>query len=237
MATDKTTQTKDPAITSGPARTKGWMPNTLSWLTKGWRGVSLGSPLVGALEMGALGWWLGKKYGHTIPRLLSPRSFRGVAPDEYDHAARREMGNTAAWTLGILAPLAVLAANYQPNAPGKGLLTYSPMSKDGSAFGSLTLDDGRALIMGNSELTDTQKMLSMNLLNTFNAPPSATITGADLVGQAIATGQSAATGMAIGYLTANILGLPNPKSTAILGAVANTLGPRAALIGSTIFGQ
>ena len=227
-------------VAPGPERTEGWMPKSLSWLTKGFRAISLGSPLVGAAEIGALGWWLGNKYGHKIQRLVSPKSFTGnpeLDPDFDTEEERKDRNNVWGWGLGILGPLAFLAANYHPGAWDKGMLTYHPMTKNASAFNSLSLDDSRAMIMSNPGLTDTQKMMSMGLLNTFNAQPAMPITGSTLVGQAIDTGISAATGAAVGYLTANALGLPNPRSTAILGAVTNTLGVRPALALSAIFGN
>lgn len=223
----------------GKEGTEGWAPGSLKWLTKGVRIASLGSPLIGAAELGALGWWLGNKYGHKIQRLVSPKSFSGD-PDldpEYDTPEERKDRNKAwGWGLGGLGALAFLAANYRPNEPGNGLLVYNPMTKEAS-LPALTLDDSRAMIMSNPGLDPAQRAMSMGLLNTFNAPPTTPITGTDLVGQAIDTGMSAAFGAAVGYLTANALGLPNPRSTAILGAVTNTMGVRPALALSAIFGR
>jgi hypothetical protein len=220
---------------------KGWLQGkNLGWLTKGLRIASLGSPLVGAAEVGALGWWLGNKYGHKIQRLVSPKSFKGdpdVDPDYDTPEERKERNSVWGWGLGGLGALAFLAANYRTNAWDKGMLTYSPMSKESSGWDSLTLEDSKALIMSNPDLNYDQRMMSLSLLNTFNSSPTTPINGPTLVGQAIDTGLSAATGAAVGYLTANALGLPNPRSTAILGAVTNTLGVRPALTLSAIFGN
>ena len=156
------------------------------------------------------------------------------------------------WGLGGTGALLAAAMNYDASKPWYGFKSYTPMTTTpstttptppsnnqmtttarpatggmqhtASAWNDMTLGQGMTLLEQNHDLTPEMRMQSMMLLNSFNAPPSATVTGNDLVGQAIATGQSAATGLAVGYITARALGLPNPKSTAILGAVTNTLG-------------
>lgn len=213
-------------------------------LNKAFRALTLGSPIVGTLVTGAglglagyhAGPWLTKK----LVRLTSPQFADRIEDlDKYttaeDRAEQRKMWG---W-LGALGGLALGAGiHYAPGAPWYGFKEYAPMHHTASnSWDSVPIYQGLQMINDNPALSPEMKLQASTLLTSFNAPPTATVTGSDLVGQAIATGQSAATGMAIGYLTANILGLPNPKSTAILGAVANTLGPGAALIASTVFGH
>lgn len=213
-------------------------------LNKALRNVSLGSPVVQSLLLGGglglAGYYGGPWLTKKLVRLTSPKFADRIDDlDRYttkeDIAEQRKMWG---W-LGALGGTALgLGIHFSPNAPGYGLLQFAPMHKTTSAtWDSIPIYQGLQLINDDPALSPEMKLQASTLLTSFNAPPTAMVTGSDLVGQAIATGQSAATGMAIGYLTANILGLPNPKSTAILGAVANTLGPGAALVASTVFGH
>jgi len=119
-------------------------------------------------------------------------------------------------------------------SPAPGVTKVSSMPDLG---GALPLDQCKDLINHNPMLEPYVKGQALALLDSFNAPPTQPINGGNLIGQAIATGQSAATGLAVGWLTAKALGLPNPKSTAILGAVANTLGPWSAVATSLALGR
>lgn len=216
----------------------------LRGLNEAVRTASLDSPLGTAALFGTglalagyhAGPWLTKKF----VRLVSPQFSRHM--DNYEQYLTpediAEQRKTWGWAGGILGAMATLGYHFSPNAPGYGLLKYPSLSKNESAeWNSLPIGQCMKMIEDNHALSPTMKMQSMSLLNSFNAPSTTQITGGNLVGQAIATGQSAAAGMAVGYLTASLLGLPNPSSTAILGAVANTLGPKYALLGSTVFGH
>lgn len=216
----------------------------LGELNKALRTVSLGSPVVQSLLLGGglglAGYYGGPWLTKQLVRLTSPRFANRIDElDQYttkeDLAEQRKMWG---W-LGVLGGTALgLGVHFSPNAPGYGLLQFAPMQKTTSAgWDAIPLYQGLQLINDNPGLSPEMKLQASTLLTSFNAPPTATVTGNDLVGQAIATGQSAVTGLAVGYLTAHALGLPNPSSTAILGAVANTLGPKSALIASTVFGR
>lgn len=223
--------------------TGGWLPRNLKPLVKGFRRVTFNSPIAGALATAALTGLAGYHAGPMIDRILSPRF--GQMSDYYDDEYTRQRRRKAwAWAAAALGGLAFLSSQFSTKRPGYGLLQYHPMGdgiplqKTGSGpYDSLTLDQCSDLIMSNPNLTPTMRMNAMSLLNSFNAPPSTPVSGGSLVGQAIGTGLSAASGAAVGYLTASVLGLPNPSSTAILGAVQNTLGTPAALMASTVFGH
>ena len=213
----------------------------LGGLNKAFRTISFNSPLVGAgitgLGLGALGYYAGPYLAHMVQRAASPKFGKGgnSAPRINVSQARQD------WAVGLggAGLLAVILANISLNAPGYGLFKYPALRKksSGNVWNDMTLGQGMQLIQNTPNLSDEARTQSMILLDSFNQPPSTRITGNDLVGQAIATGQSAAVGAGIGYMTAKLLGLNNPSSTAILGAVSNVLGPRAALIGSTVFGH
>ena len=240
---------------------RGWLDFNLGGLTKAFRYATGGStedkkgipgaPLIGVgltgLGLGALGYYAGPWIERVLRRTLSPK-FGGKESDEDDDFNHPESEEHARkfWMWGIGGNGALIAAglNLNSDRPWYGFKHYSPMYKASSAipkkadaWNSMTLAESMRMIHDNPGLTPEMRMQAMQLLGSFDAPPSTTINGGDLVGQAIATGQSAASGMAVGYLTASLLGLPNPKSTAILGAVANTLGPSAALTASMVFGH
>ena len=86
------------------------------------------------------------------------------------------------------------------------------------------------MIIHNHDLAPEMKENALSLLGSIDTTGNDTITGGQLVGQAIATGKSAAAGAAVGFLTAKALGLPTPRSAAIVGAVSNTLGPGLGLL-------
>lgn len=233
-----------------PPYTKGFLGDaTLRKPAKLWRGLTLGSPLVGAALIGgglAAAGWYGAPW---IQRVLAPKF--GIDPDEYGWedqsvAEQRAARKNSAWLLGGLGALAALAPYASWDAPGFGMLKYAPMGTPAKApmqkreslgWSSLPINGAMNMILNNQEMSDRTKMNSLALLASFNAPPTTQITGNDLIGQAVGTGLSAATGAAVGFVTAKALGLPNPSSTAILGAVANTLGPVPALAGSLLLGH
>ena len=231
-----------------PGERSGLLNTNLKPVTKAWRAATFGQPLVGAAyaaaAMASAGYhfapWFKKQFVRFVSPAMSEKDKKdleaGDPPEgsEEDKSTRR----TAAWVLGMLGGLTVLAANLRPGDKDYGLLHYEPMEKTGSgSYSSLPLGQCIDMIRYDSKLEPYVKGQALNLLESFSAPPSQPVNGGDLVGQAIVTGQSAATGLGIGWLTAKVLGLPNPKSTAILGAVANTLGPWAALSTSLAFGH
>ena len=223
--------------------TGGWLPKNIKPVVKGFRTVTLGSPLVGALATAALAGVAGWHGGPLLDRILSPK-FGGSSNDYYDDEyTRRARRKTWAWAAAALGGLAFLGSQFSLKRPGYGLLKYHPMEdekplqKTGSMYDGIPLGQATDYIQNNPYLSPDMRYNSLALLNSFGPQPNMQITGNDLVGQAIGTGLSAAAGAAVGYLTANVLGLPNPTSTAILGAINNTLGPSAALTTSMVFGH
>ena len=217
---------------------RGKLDFTLERPVKTFRNLTFNSPLVGAGALGLLAGTLGYHYGDTIDRLLSPKFGGGRYDDEWDEDHRRKRKMFWGTNAGLLTALGFLATQYSPDRPWYGMKSYAPMDlKKQASFEGLSIADSSLLIHQNPLLTPQQKETSLALLQSFNAPPQTVITGTDLVGQAIGTGIDAAAGAAIGFITAKVLGLPNPKSTAILGAVNNTLGLGPALTLSTVFGQ
>ena len=229
---------------------RGFLDVGLGGLNRAFRAASFGSPIVGAAltaaGLGALGYAAGPWLTKGLRRVMSPRLRRLGMDDGEDTDAmfedpevKQEARKRWGIALGGMAALATLGLNLAPNAPWYGLKRYAPLRKteSGSSWNSMTIGEGMQLLQDTPNLSAEAKTQSMQLLGSFNKPLNTPITGGDVVGQAIATGRSAACGAAIGYLTANLLGLPNPSSTAILGAVANTLGPYPALVGSMVFGQ
>jgi len=231
-------------------KTKGWLNFGLGGLNKAFRyatgggttegaGIA-GAPLIGVglvgLGLGALGYHTGPWLERKIRRMVSPK-FGGDEDDDYETEEDREDARKF-WMYGLGGAGALLTAalNADNTKPWYGFKHYPAMTKRANAWNDITLGQGMEML-SEAHMDPTVKAQSMLLLHSFNAPPATPITGNDLVGQAIATGQSAAAGMAVGYLTASVLGLPNPKSTAILGAVANVLGPKSALASSVVFGH
>ena len=232
----------------------GWLPKSFRTVNKAFRTATFGSPIVGSLATAALAGLAGYHLGPSIDRLLSPifgRRSRRVSERE-----ERRRRKTWGWSAAALAGLAFLATQFSTKRKGYGLLSYAPMGqpnvrtaalpaappsalrKNSSGWEpSLTIGESAQLIMNNPTLDPYIKEQSLSLLHSFDAPVNTPITGGTLVGQAIGTGRSAMAGAAIGFLTANVLGLPNPSSTAILGAVQNTLGTGPALATSVIFGH
>lgn len=220
------------------AKNTGFLSFNLERPVKIFRKATFNSPLVGAAALGLLVGGLGYHYGPTLDRLLSPKFGGGNFYDGYsdeDITRRKRFWGTGA---GLLTALGFLATQYDARKPWAGFKEYAPMDLHKHAnLPSLSIDDSTRLILQDNALDQSQKEVAISLLRSFDMPPKTQITGNDLVGQAISTGLSAATGAAVGFLTANALGLPNPKSTAILGAVANTAGGLPALTLSTIFGS
>lgn len=243
-----------------PKPTKGWLDFNLGPLTKAFRYASGGStedgkgiagaPIIGTglvgLGLGALGYHVGPWLDRIMRRVVSPK-FRGQADDEDDYEDPETIRDSRRFWAGLLGgggALLTAGLNFNTKRPWYGFKYYSPMYKPASAlpkkaaaWDDMTIGQGMQLLHENNSLSPEMKLQSMQLLNSFNAPPNTPINGGTLVGQAIATGQSAMAGAAVGYLTASVLGLPNPTSTAILGAVANTLGPSSALAASMVFGH
>ena len=246
-----------PAAIPPPKQNPGYLNFTLRPVTKAWRTATFNSPLVGAAVLGGglglLGYHYAPKLSKFVNRITSPL-FGGGQQEEDDQddmpwskADRRSFG----LTLGGLGALGVLAGAFSTSSPGFGLLQYNPMSKTSSSnyitknplyktanvLDSISLKDAADLIKSDPNLGLGTKLDSLALLNSFSTPPTTQITGGDIVGQAIATGKDAMVGGALGFVTAKALGLRNPSSTAILGAVANTLGIMPALGTSLIFGH
>lgn len=240
-----------------PKQTEGWFPGTLRPVTKTWRALTFNSPLVGAAVLGGglglLGYHFAPKLSKLFNRITSP-IFGGKAEDEneevpWSKSDRRDFGIT----LGSLGALGILAGSFSPDSPGYGVLQYDPMDKRESAgenpihnplhkeavglFDSISLGDAADLIKSDPNMDVGTKLDALSLLSSFDAPPTTQVNGGNIVGQAIATGKDAAFGGALGFLTAKAIGLPNPKSTAILGAISNTLGVMPALATSLIFGH
>lgn len=225
-----------------PPSKDGFLTNTtLEGPTNFWRTITLNSPLIGAALLAGGGALAGWHLTPVIDRVISPSfSDENNSGSEWDYMSdreRREKRKTNAIWGGLLGGMAALAPVVSPDAPYWGLWKYGPMHKQTSMWNSIPIGAGIDMINNNKELSDAAKLNSLALLSSFNAPPTATVTGNDLVGQAIGTGISAAEGAAVGFLTAKVLGLSNPSSTAILGAVTNTLGVGPALAGSLIFGH
>ena len=218
---------------------------TLSVPTKLWRVLSLNSPIVSsalaASALGLIGWYGAPLLKNKLNEWLGGRG-KALQYDTMFEDNDKDLRRAAAVALGISGAAIPIAANFSSDDPGYGLFQYSPLQplkieKDASGLPTLSLGAASQLIHDNPKLAPEMKMNALGLLESFNAPQTAQISGGDLVGQAIATGRSAATGAAIGYTTASILGLDNPKSAAIFGAVANTLGLAPALASSLIFGS
>ena len=203
------------------------------------RALTLNSPLVGAAAIaGGLG-LIGHRFGPEIDRLLSPmfggkKSRRSESEEEINE--RRRMWG---YTLAGIGGLGFLSTQFSTKAPGYGLLSYRPMGKEASRsmYNTLSIQDSRDLILGSRDLSFDAKQNALSLLRTFDAPPTTHIGGGDVIGQAVATGISGMKGAAIGFITAKAPGLPNPSSTAILGAVANIAGVKPAMATSVIFGN
>lgn len=245
-------QTKAPVETeersSATPEYKGWLSTTLRTPNRLFRAATFQSPIVGTLALTALASLAGWHAAPLVDRIVSPRFGGMPAPDEDTLKKRRR-----AWAIGLgtLAGLGFLGMHVSPNREGYGLLQYPSMDveppvstssgelqKTGSdPFSGLSIQDCTDLIKANNSLTPEMKINALSLLRSFDAPPTTTVNGGSLVGQAIDTGLSAAAGAAIGFITANALGLPNPSSTAILGAVQNTMGTGPALATSLIFGH
>ena len=253
---------KDPRISAGsPGLLSGV---NLKIPTLAWRAATFGQPLVGAAyvaaALGLAGYKAGPWLTRTLAKRLSP-SLSGkpgdqLAEDLAQASAEDESEQRRTWG-GILAALGALGTiglNWRSGAPGNGLFSYAPMVSSARRGGapvsgiaktnsmpdlspSLPLGHCINQIYSNPELEPYVKEEALTLLHSFNSPPEQPINGGNLIGQAIATGQSAARGMAVGWLTAQALGLPNPRSTAILGAVANTLGPWSALATGLVLGD
>ena len=220
-------------------KSNGWMSHTLYRPINWFRKATFNKPWVGAGLIALLSGALGYKYGPYIDRLLSPRL--GFNSD-YDLDEGPSTARKVAWGTGtgVLAGLSFLGAHYDPNRKYYGLHEYAPMRMNKTASLSnygLPIETSERMIWNNHELSPEQKGNALTLLHSFDAPPQTQITGNSLVGQAIATGLSAAKGAAVGFMTAKALGLPNPQSTAILGAMSNTLGLLPAMATSTIFGH
>lgn len=208
--------------------------------------------------------WFTKKFARLTSPFLSAEERKELnTPTEKKPAEDvKKERKTWAGVLAALGALGVIGLNYRPNAPDKGLFSYAPMhvppkesppaanttvSQPAAGIpkndnfpmpqGTLPLGQCVDMINSNPNLEPYMKGQALTLLDSFNAPPMQPINGGNLIGQAIVTGQSAATGLAVGWLTAKALGLPNPKSTAILGAVANTLGPWSAVATSLALGH
>jgi len=236
---------------------------TLAWQV-GTLGQPLIGAAYTAAALGFLGYktapWFTKQFARLASPMLSEDEKRELnTPDELKSPADvKKERRTWAGVLAALGALGVIGLNYRPNAPDKGLFSYAPLEKAAPAPpaekpappagipktnsfpmapGMLPLGQCVDMINSNPNLEPYMKGQALTLLDSFNAPPMQPINGGNLVGQAIATGQSAATGLAVGWLTAKALGLPNPKSTAILGAVANTLGPWSAVATSLALGH
>ena len=244
---DKKTEMAKPGLLSGDLRN----------LSLAWRAATLNQPLIGAVYtaagLGALGSkfgpWLSRKFTRLFSPVMSKEDEEALnTPDELkDPEDLRSEKRTWAGVLAALGALGVIGLNWRSEQPGKGLFSYGPMDDPPKGFqrtasmpdlgGAFPLSQCLDMINNNDELQPYVKAQALNLLESFNVPPTQPISGGNLVGQAIATGQSAATGLAVGWLTAKALGLPNPKSTAILGAVANTLGPWSAVATSLAFGR
>ena len=220
----------------------GWLPKNLRPVNKAFRAATLGSPLVGAAAMAALGYLGGYHLSPKIERILSP----SFGADQYFETEEERKKRRKKWgiRLAALMGLGFLGTQFSPGRKNYGLLQYRPMGDDepiqkeaSGPYDHLTIGESAQLILNNPNLDDTMKANALTLLHSFDAPANTPINGGSLVGQAIGTGLSAMQGAAIGFLTANALGLPNPSSTAILGAVQSTLGTGAALSTSLIFGH
>lgn len=229
-----------------PSTPKGWLTDkTLEGPAKLWRTVTFNSPLVGAAILGGTTALAGWHLSPWIDRIISPKFSEDDQQASDDQQSweymsseeRRDKRKTNAIWGGLLGTMAALAPVVTTKKPYLGLLSYGPMHKNNNMWGAIPIGAGMDMINNNHELSDAAKLSSLALLGSFNAPPTATVTGNDLIGQAIGTGISAAKGAAVGFMTAKALGLSNPGSTAILGAVTNTLGLGPALAGSLIFGH
>lgn len=220
------------------ADTRGNLDFTLRTPVKIFRNLTFNSPLVGAGALGLLAGGIGYKLAPYIDRILSPKFGGGRYYDDLSEDQRKKRKLLWGTGAGLLTAMGFLSTQYTPDRPWNGMKTYAPMTiPKHASFDGLRLDDCSRLIMSNDDLTREQKENSLRLLNSFDAPPQTVVTGNNLVGQAIGSGITAATGAAVGFLTAKALGLPNPRSTAILGAVGSTLGVGPALTLSTVFGQ
>ena len=80
---------------------------------------------------------------------------------------------------------------------------------------ALPLGTAREMIAGNTTMNPATRMGAMDVLNAMpNQDPSTPVTGSSIIDTAVKNGLSALGDAAIGYVTANALGLSNPAGIA-----------------------
>ena len=80
---------------------------------------------------------------------------------------------------------------------------------------ALPLGTAREMIAGNATMSPATRMGAMDVLNAMpNQDPAAPVTGSSIIDTAVKNGLSALGDAAIGYVTANALGLSNPAGIA-----------------------
>ena len=90
---------------------------------------------------------------------------------------------------------------------------------------AIPLGTAREMIAGNNHINPITRMEAMNVLNAIpNQNPTTPVTNSSIVDAAIRNGLSAAGDAAIGYVTANALGLSNP------GGIARMTGATSFLL-------
>lgn len=214
------------------------------------RALSLNSPLVKTILLGAGGYYAGKKMTPIVSRLLSPKlpQLSAVMPGYgaygYDDMPLEEQ-NSLAHNIGLITALTMatptLVHNFDIHSPWLGYKKFPEkesynkfingikgwFNKNSSAFDimdpmqAIPLSTARETIMNHPTLTPMTKATSLSILNTF--PEQSQITGKSLIDRAVSSGIDFALGGAAGAIAAHAIGLPNPYATALITGTLNTI--------------
>lgn len=192
-----------------------------------YRTVTLNSPLLGAAGIGVGGYFLGKAAYPLLHALLGPTAnavknkfipFAGGS-DHIERPSDQDIRNAGYITAGLGALLA-LVPHFNTNRPFFGLGSYMKKKSNAVPFinsnNAIPLGMAREAIAGNTTLSPIARMEAMNVLNALpNQNQNAGVTTNALLNASINNGIAASKDAAVGYLTAHVLGLPNPAKNAI----------------------
>lgn len=178
------------------------------------------SPIGASLLLGGLG--AGASY-LSIPYIM--KILQPGIPFEYIEQRAPDIRRNATILSGILAAAAPLAMNFSTKLPGYGLTSYTPkdsgIAKTESLFAQdvPTMTDAyRGVMLSDVKPAVKEKMFEM--LDATQLPANAPVTRSTLIDSALNAGLSAVEAGSLGYLTASVLGLPDPKRAALtLGGI------------------
>jgi hypothetical protein len=203
------------------------------------RTVSLNSPLLKMLLLGAGSYYAGKKLTPFAARLLSPALFKGQGSyDDMHPEEQKALKKSIGLGLAAMTVLPTAINNFDKNSPWFGYarfpekesfhkFTNNWFRKTSSAFNpfddmqAIPLSMAKDTIMNHPTLTPMTKATSLDILNTF--PSQDTVTGKNIIDRAVSSGIDFIKGGAFGAITAHALGLPNPYSTALITGTLNTI--------------